>query len=62
MKIILKKFVMIKHIEMSLVKKNTDGLKSISKDGARCPKKWYEVSRTRYGSSRPGIERFWHVD
>ena len=27
-------------------------LKSISKDGSRCLKKWYEVSRTRYGTSR----------
>ena len=56
-----KNSVMIKHSDMSLVK-HTDELKSISKEGARCSKKWYEVSRTRYGTSRPGIRRFWHDD
>ena len=55
------KSVMIKHIDMSLVK-HTDYLKSISKDGARCPKNWCEVFRTRYGTSRLGIKRFWHDD
>ena len=55
------KSVMIKHTDMSLVK-HTDELKSFSKDGTRCPKQWYEVSRTRYGTSRPGIKRFWYDD
>ena len=40
----------------------SDELKSISKDGARFPKKWYVVSRTRYETSRPDIKRFWHDD
>ena len=40
------KTLMIKRIDMSLVK-HTDELKSISKDGARCPKKWYEMSRRK---------------
>ena len=56
-----KKSVMIKHIDMRLVK-HTDELKSISKDGARCPKKWLEVFRTKYGTSHSGIKRFWHDD
>ena len=49
-----RKSVMIKLIDMSLVKR-TDELKPISKHGARCPKMWHEVSRTKYGTSRPNI-------
>ena len=48
---------MIKHIDMSLVKIYW-WIKALSKDGARCPKKWYEVSRTRYGTSRSDIKGF----
>ena len=40
------------------IKLYIDELNSISKDGARCSKKCYDVSRTRYGTSCSGIKRF----